>query len=124
MSRKTARLMLYLAGAVVLFATVALAGDTKAFRLYSDSVLPNGQTLKAGQYQVIINESNKEVTFKQEGKVVASVACQIQAKSAKNETNETYFGNKGATPEIQEIRFGGERRSILFVESGSTALGR
>lgn len=124
MLRKIAKVMLYLAGAVVLFATAALAGNTKGFRLYSDSVLPSGQTLKAGQYQIIINEATKEVTFKQEGKVVATAPCQIQAKSEKNESNQTYFGNKGSTPEIQEIRIGGERRSILLIESGSTALGR
>lgn len=119
MSRQVIKISLYLAGALLFISTIALAEKAKTINITADSVLPSGQTLKAGKYQVDVNATSKQVTFKQGDKVVATSGCQIVEKPVKNTCSETFFGQKGNKQELQELRFGGEHRSILLIQGGS-----
>jgi len=119
MSRQVIKILLYLAGALLFISAVALAEKAKTINITSDTVLPSGQALKAGKYQVDVNATSKQVTFKQGDKVVATTGCQIVEKPVKNTCSETFFGQKGNKQELQEFRFGGEHRSILLIQGGS-----
>jgi hypothetical protein len=119
MSRQVIKTLLLLAGAVLFMSAVALAEKGKTINIYTDSVLPSGQQLKAGKYQVDVNEASKQVTFKKGDKVVATSGCQIVEKPEKNACSEARFGQKDNKQELQELRFGGENRSILLIHGGS-----
>lgn len=119
MSRKASKSALSLAGAVLLMSAVASAEKAKTISIYEDSVLPSGQELKAGKYQVDVNEASKQVNFKKGGKVIATEGYQIVQKSEKNASSEARFGEKGNKQVLQELRFGGENRSILLIHGGS-----
>jgi hypothetical protein len=119
MSRQGTKVLLFLAAAVLLISAVALAKKPKTITIYSDSVLPSGQQLKAGEYQIDVNEASKVVTFKQDDKVVATAGCKIVVKPVKNPCDQARFGEKDNKQELQELRFGGETRSILIIGGGS-----
>lgn len=119
MSRQVIKTALFLTGAVLFISVVALAEKAKTINIYTDTVLPSGQELKAGKYQVDVNEASKQVTFKKGDKVVATSGCQIVTKTEKNVCSEARFGQKNNKQELQEIRFGGENRTILLVNGGS-----
>jgi hypothetical protein len=119
MSRQVTKILLFLAGAVLLMSAFAFAEKAKTINIYTDSVLPSGQELKAGKYQVDVNETSKQVTFKQGDKVVATAGCKIVEKPEKNTCNEARFGQKDNKQRLEELRFGGEHRSILIIQGGS-----
>jgi regulator of RNase E activity RraA len=119
MSRQVIKTMLFLAGAVLFVSAIALAEKAKIINIYTDSVLPSGQELKSGKYQVDVNAASNQVTFKKGDKVVATSECQIVEKPQKNACSEARFGQKNNKQELQEIRFGGENRSILLIHGGS-----
>ena len=119
MSRQVIKTFLYLTAAVLLVSVVAFAEKAKTINIYQDAALPSGQELKAGKYQVTINEQTKQVTFSKGDKVVATAGCQIVEKPEKNSCNEARFGEKDNKPQLQELRFGGEHRSILLIQGGS-----
>jgi len=119
MSRQVMKILLFLTGAVLFMSAVALAEKAKTINIYTDSVLPSGQELKAGKYQVDVNEASKLVTFKKGDKVVATSGSQIVEKPEKNTCSEARFGQKDNKQQLQELRFGGEYRSILLIQGGS-----
>ncbi len=102
--------------AVLCTCVVALAEHTKTVNIYTDATLPGGQQLKAGKYAVTVDESSKQVSFKQGDKVLATSGCQVVAKPEKNPCSEARFGQKDNKPLLEEIRLGGERRSILLIQ--------
>ncbi len=119
MSKQVIKIWLFLVGAILVTSAVALAEKAKTINIYTDSVLPSGQALKAGKYQVDVNEASKQVTFRKGEKVVATAGCQIVEKPEKNACSEARFGQKDNKQELQELRFGGENRSILLIHGGS-----
>jgi len=120
MSKLVIKVVLFVAGTVLLMSVAAFAAEKgKTINVYTDAVLPSGQQLKAGKYKVNVNEATKQVTFKQNDKVVATSGCQIVQKPVKNSCDEVRFGDKENKQELQELRFGGENRSILLIQGGS-----
>ena len=119
MRRQIIRTFLFLAGAVLFFAVAALAEKSKSIFIYTDSVLPSGQELKAGNYQVQVDATSKQVTFMQGRKVVAKSICQIVDKPAKNDSSQARFGQVNKKQQLQEIRFDGESRTIVLTLGGS-----
>ena len=115
MSRQSMKALFFLAGAMLLLSAVALAKKPKTITVYSDSVLPSGQALKAGEYQIDVNEESKLVTFSKHDKVIATAAYKIVEKPAKNPCSQARFGQKDNKQVLKELRFGGESRSILII---------
>jgi len=119
MSRQVVKTVILLAGIVLFTSVVALAEKAKTINIYTDAVLPSGQELKAGKYQVELNENSKQVTFKKGDKVVATADCQVVEKPVKNSCSEARFGEKDNKQVLEELRFGGENRSIVLTHGGS-----
>jgi len=119
MSRQVIKTFLSLGAAVLFISAIALAEKPKMINIYTDTVLPSGQVLKAGRYQVGVNETSKQVTFTKGDKIVATSGFQAVEKPEKNLRNEARFGQKDNKQELQELRFNGENRSIMLVKGGS-----
>jgi hypothetical protein len=118
MSRDTLRTFLCLVGMVLFAASVAMAEKAKTVKFFTDAVLPNGQELKAGDYKVVLNDTAKEVKFLKGNEVVAAVGCKVVEQPKKNDCNEVRYTEKDNKQHVQEIRLGGERRSILLIQGG------
>lgn len=119
MSRHALKTFLYWAVTVLFTASIAFAQKAKTIDIYTDAVLPNGKELKAGKYQVVVDETAKQVKFMKGNKVVAEQPCKVVEVPVKNDCNKVRYGAKGDKQEIQELNFGGERRSILLIGEGS-----
>jgi len=115
MSRHALKTFLYWALTVLFTASIAFAQKAKTIDIYTDSVLPNGKELKAGKYQVVVDETAKQVKFMKGKKVVAEHPCKVVEVQVKNDCNKVRYSVKGEKQQIQELNFGGERRSILLI---------
>ena len=104
--------------AFVLSAAVAMAAKGKHISIYTDSVLPDGQVLKAGSYTVQMNEKADAVEFLQQGKVVAKFECHCKVEEKKNLKNEVYYTIKDGKSVIQGIRLAGDNKEISFGTPG------
>ena len=119
MSRHAIKMLSYMAIAVLFTAALALAEKAKTIDIYTDAVLPSGQQLKAGKYQVVVDENSKQVTFMKGSKVVATQGCQVVEKQEPAPCNQVRYTEKDQKQQLQELRFGGDRRSILLIQGGS-----
>jgi len=72
MLKRASCLLLFTGVAVLFSAALALAQKPKTITIHTDALLPNGQHLKAGTYQVVVNEITMEAKFMQGKKVVAT----------------------------------------------------
>ena len=98
-----------LGAAIILFAAVALADKGKTIDIYTDAVLPDGQVLKAGKYQVVVGPEEKEVEFSQNGKVVLKHPCQCLGHKESNRHNQArYVAGPDKKQRLTEIRFAGK----------------
>lgn len=118
MFRHIPKMVLYLGVMVLFTASLALAQKAKTLDIYTDAVLPNGQELKAGKYQVAVDEGAKNVTFKKGNKIVATHPCKVVEVPTKNDCNQVRYSEKERKQQVEELRFGGERRSILLIQGG------
>lgn len=111
---KAVRVAMLLGVAMFFFASLALA-RTNTIKLDKDVVLPDGQTLKAGQYAVVVDEKADQVQFLQNDKVVVKHACKCILQEKKHQTDTILFEEKvpGKTL-LKEIRFRGETRNITL----------
>lgn len=119
MSSSALKRVLYVTVALLFAAALAMAQKAKTIEIYTDAVLPNGQELKAGKYQVAVDDAAKKVTFMKGEKVVATQGCQVVVVPEKNNCNQVRYAEKqNKKQQVQELRFGGERRSILLIQGG------
>jgi hypothetical protein len=109
------------AAAILFVAALALAEKAKTIDVYTDAVLPDGQELKAGKYQVLVDAGEKEVQFLQGKKLVAKHACRCMGhEGEKNRYNQARFSE---TPDkkqkLTELRFAGTHCTLnLDVQQG------
>jgi hypothetical protein len=107
--------------AILFVAAMAMAQKARTIDVYADAVLPDGQELKAGKYQVVVDAGEKEVQFLQGKKLVAKHACRCMGhEGEKNRYNQARFNE---TPEkkqkLTEIRFAGTQCTLnLDVQQG------
>jgi hypothetical protein len=116
MSRNFVVKVLVVLAAVMFFsAATALADKGKEVAVAYDCVLPNGQTLKAGSYQVHLNEKADEVQFVQKGKVIATVPCHCTMNQGKNQRTEILYNTTKAGKQVMlEMRLRGETKTMHF----------
>ena len=119
MFRNFAKMFFALGAVVLFFSAVAVADKGKNVKIFSDAVLPNGQELKAGEYNVHMNATTNELEFMQKGKVVAKFPCRCVEKQSKNNRTEVFY-RKTAEGKlvIQEMRLAGERKDIVLEAQG------
>lgn len=114
MLRRTLKSGFWVAVGIFLFAGLALAGTGKV-QLPQDVVLPGGQTLKAGTYEVVVNEKLDQVQFLQHSKVVATHACKCIPQEKKNRQTQIFTDRgPGNTHVLQQIMLRGETRIITL----------
>ncbi len=118
MTKNVLKTLVALAGAILICSVIALAEKPKTVSVHYDSVLPNGQTLKAGEYTVKVDEAAHKVQFMQKDKVVAESPCNcIQGK--KNEKTECVFKkDKEGKQMLQEVRVKGDTKQIVMEGAG------
>ena len=107
--------------AVLFLAALAMADQGRTIDVYTDSVLPDGQELKAGKYQVIVDEGEKEVQFLQSKKVVAKHACRcMRHEGEKNRYNQARYNETADKKQkLTELRFAGKSCTLnLDVKQG------
>ena len=119
MSSKFTKMFIAAAGVILFSAVVALADKGKTVTMYYDTVLPNGQELKAGDYVVHMGEADHAVQFLQNKKVVAEIPCNCVTGEKKNQRTELVFQKKDSgKQELRQMRFQGDTKTIVFEASG------
>lgn len=101
--------------AITFFAALAFADRGKTVYVPEDSVLPDGQVLKAGKYNVVVDEAAKEVQFWQSNKVVAKHTCKAVSLEKKTRTDEVRFVETAEKKRcLTEIRLAGKKEAIVL----------
>ena len=114
MLSRTVRVALLLAVGMFLFSTLALAG-AKTINLNNDAILPDGQTLKAGVYTVVVDQKLDQVKFIQNGTVVVKHQCKCIPQEKKFDTDAVIFEQDSPSKKVlQALRFRGEIRLITL----------
>lgn len=114
MLSKTVRVALWLGVGMFLFSSLALAG-TKTIRLSKDAILPDGQTLKAGEYSVVVDQKLDQVQFIQNGVVVVKHQCKCIEQEKKNDSDAVMFSEETPNKKVLDgLRFRGETRLITL----------
>jgi hypothetical protein len=118
MTKSFLKTLVALAGAILVCSVIAFADKAQTVKVHYDSILPNGQTLKAGEYAVHVDEAAHKVQFMQKDKVVAEGPCNcIQGK--KNEKTECVFKkDKEGKQTLQEVRVKGDTKQIVMEGAG------
>jgi hypothetical protein len=118
MTRNVLKGAVMLAGAILFCSVIALAAKPQTVKVYYDSILPNGQTLKAGVYTVKVDESVHKVQFLRKGKVIAEGPCNCIAGEKNPETTCLYGKDKDGKQVLKEVRIEGDTRQIVMEGSG------
>lgn len=95
--------------AVLLVAAMAMAEKSRTIDIYTDAVLPDGQELKAGKYQVVVSPDEKEIQFLQSNKVVAKHACRCMGHEGPKHrySQARYVEDSNKKQKLTEVRFAG-----------------
>jgi len=111
---KSMKVALLLGAALLVFAGMAMAAN-RSINLSKDVVLPDGQSLKAGQYQIVVDEKVDQVQFLQRSQVVLKHRCKCVVPEKPNSSDGVVTQEEpGKKPVLQEIRFKGENRIITL----------
>ena len=95
------------------FATLALAvasAATHKVTLHEDAEI-NGKLLKAGEYKVEVKDSTAVL---KSGKNVLEMPVKVENTPTKFASTSIRYNAEGATPSVQEIRFGGTNTKLVF----------
>jgi len=114
MLKKTVRVILFLGVGVFFLTSLALA-KTNTINLNRNFVLPDGQTLKAGTYVVVVDEKLDQIQFIQHGAVVVTHRCKCILEKKKNDADELLTNHGAPNKDVLEgMRFRGETRLITL----------
>jgi hypothetical protein len=119
MRSKFMKMFIAAVGVFLIGAAVAIADQGKTVTMYYDTVLPNGQELKAGDYVVYMGEADHKVQFMQNKKVVAEIPCNCHSNEKKHQRTELVFQKRDdGKQELLQIKFRGDIKTIVFEASG------
>ena len=117
MTKGILKSMVALVGAIFICSSIAFA-KAKTVTVAYDTVLPNGQTLKAGDYQVHVDEIAHKVKFMQKDEVVAEAPCNCKEGKKNDKTICVFQNNKEGKRVLQEVRVKGDTKHIVMEGSG------
>lgn len=117
MTKGVLKSMVALVGAIFICSSIAFA-KAKTITVHYDSVLPNGQTLKAGEYKVHVDETAHKVQFMQKDKVVAEAPCDCKEGKKNEKTQCVFKKGKEGKQILQEVRVKGDTKQIVMEGSG------
>ena len=119
MSKSFVRISVALAAVMFFCAAIALADKGKTITVYYDSILPNGQTLKAGDYAIHVDETAHKVEFMQKGKVIAVAPCNCVEKAKKNNKTQCVFKKDAKGKQVlQVVQVSGDTKTIVLEGEG------
>jgi hypothetical protein len=114
-----AKMSVALMATIFVCAAIALAGKEKAIMVYYDTVLPSGQSLKAGSYAIHVDEAAHKVQFLQKGKVIAETPCNCIDKGKKNRKSECVFiKDAKGQQKLQQVQLSGDTKTIMIEGKG------
>ncbi len=118
MIKNTLKSFAVVAGTIFIFSALAFAEKPKTVNVHYDSILPNGQTLKAGEYVVNVDESVHKVQFLQKGKVVAEAPCNCKPGNKNDKTECIFTKDKDGKQKLREVRVKGDTKQIVLEGAG------
>lgn len=118
MNKNILKSLAILAGAIFIFSALAFAEKPKTITVHYDSILPNGQTLKAGEYTVKVDEAIHKVQFLQKGKVVAEAPCNCVPGDKNSKTECVFKSDKEGKKVLQEVRVKDDTKHIIMEGAG------
>ncbi len=118
MSKRILKSLAILAGAIFIFSALAFAEKPQTVTVHYNSILPNGQTLKAGDYTIKVDESVHKVQFLQKGKVVAEAPCNCKPGNKNDRTECVFSKDKEGKQKLQEVRVKGDTKQIVLEGAG------
>lgn len=118
MTKNVLKTVVMVAGAILICSAIALAEKVPTVNVHYDSILPNGQTLKAGDYTVKVDETAHKVQFLQKGKVVAEAPCNCTTGKKNDKTECQFVKDKDGKQILQEVRVKGDTKQIVMEGSG------
>jgi hypothetical protein len=118
MTKNILKSVVALVGAIFICSAIAFAAKAKTITVHYDSILPNGQTLKAGDYAVKVDETTHKVQFIQKDEVVAETPCNCKESKKNDKTICVFENKKDGKKVLQEVRVKGDTRHIVMEGSG------
>ena len=114
MLKRAVRVMILLGVGVFFLTSLALA-KTNTINLNRNFALPDGQTLKAGVYVVVVDEKLDQIQFIQHGVGVVTHRCKCIQQGKKNEVDSLLtFQDPQNKDVLQGMSFKGETRVITL----------
>ncbi len=96
----------------VILALAVASAKTYTVTLFQPSVLA-GTELKAGDYQLNLNEKDTKITLKS-GKQVVEAPVKIENADEKFGSTTVRYANAEGKMKVQEIRLGGTKLKLVF----------
>jgi hypothetical protein len=123
------RIILIAASGLFLTAGTALArsshSKTAQITVLYTSKIGNGPELKPGNYKVEVAANAKpiEVTFYQNGRLVAQAPAKLVNEGKKADDTQIYYNNAGNEHVITRLDMQGWNEQVMFPASGHNAAG-
>jgi hypothetical protein len=107
-----------------LLAIGAYAGDKgkseKKMVTFSDDIMVNGTLVKAGDYEIKFDETTNELSILKNGKVKAKAPAHLESRTDKAKNTQLLTGDKGGSPELLGVTFGGWNQDVVVGTSGAS----
>ena len=108
----------------VLASFSVMAGDKgkveKKTITFPEDVMVNGTLIKAGDYEVRFDEATNELSILKNGKVEATTAAHVEARSDKARTTALRTVDKGGAAQLIGVTFSGSNRDLVVGATGAT----
>jgi hypothetical protein len=98
---------------VALAGTAAFAKTRKKNVTFVDNVTVNGTLVKAGNYDVVFDDTTNEMAVLKDGKVVVKTAAHVEAGERKARDTEVRRRMVGNESELLGVKFGGTKDDIV-----------
>ena len=106
-----------------LASVVALAKVQKHRVTFDSDIKVNGTLLKKGTYDIKFDDQTGQLTFKQDGKVVAQAMARLQPRAKKANDFQLRSNGSGDDTHLVGLTFGGSDKDVVISAGGATTTG-
>ena len=106
-----------------LTSVVALAKVQKHRITFDSDIKVNGTVLKKGAYDVKFDDQTGQLTFKQDGKVVAQTMTRLEPRAKKANDFQLRSTGSGEAMQLTGVTFGGSDKDVVISAGGATTTG-
>jgi hypothetical protein len=110
--------------AIALVASLGVAAKDKTKKKtveFTQDVMVNGTVVKAGTYDVKFNEETGELSIVKDGKVKATTAAHLEARSNEAKDTALIIASTGGVAELRGVAFGGSNQNVVVGGSGASS---